>query len=252
MEILAFFAHPDDETILAGGTLALLARFGHNVHYLIATRGEGGECGDPPLCNREELGRFREGESKAAIKALGGKSLNFMNYVDPVVGPHNELFSFSNEIDPVLAALTEMIQKNKIEIIISHGSNGEYGHPAHRMVYSVVETYFHQKARNLYWYTAQAHFASSLKPHLTNKDDNADWVVDVSSVLDRKINAARAHQTQHALFVRRKKIELKREVFLEEVIVAEESYRFAAGSHDILQDLFSKQHILRNVDDCSC
>ncbi len=249
MEVLAFFAHPDDETILAGGTLALLAEFGHNVHYLIATRGEGGECGDPPLCNREELGRVRECESEAAIKALGGKSLSFMKYVDPVVGPQNELFSFSDEIDPVLAALSETIEKNKIEIIISHGSNGEYGHPAHRMVYSVVEAYFHHNPRNLFWYTAQAQYASSLKPHLTNKDDKADWVVDVGSVLDRKINAARAHQTQHALFVRRKKNELKREVFLEEVIVTEESFRFAAGSYDILKEMFSKRNVLRNVDD---
>jgi LmbE family N-acetylglucosaminyl deacetylase len=38
MNILAFFAHPDDETILAGGTLALLGMAGAQVHYLCATR----------------------------------------------------------------------------------------------------------------------------------------------------------------------------------------------------------------------
>ena len=47
MKALAFFAHPDDETMLAGGTLALLAHSGVGVHYLIATSGEGGEAGEP-------------------------------------------------------------------------------------------------------------------------------------------------------------------------------------------------------------
>ena len=46
MNILAFFAHPDDETMLCGGTLALLAQNGASVHYLCATRGEGGELGE--------------------------------------------------------------------------------------------------------------------------------------------------------------------------------------------------------------
>ena len=44
-KILTIIAHPDDETMLSGGTLALLARAGAEVHYLCATRGEGGEVG---------------------------------------------------------------------------------------------------------------------------------------------------------------------------------------------------------------
>jgi len=50
VNVLAFFAHPDDETMLAGGILALLSRGGAQVHYLCATRGEGGEVGEPPVC----------------------------------------------------------------------------------------------------------------------------------------------------------------------------------------------------------
>jgi len=55
MNALAVFAHPDDETMLCGGTLALLAKEGWKVHYLCATRGEGGEVGDPPVCSIEDL-----------------------------------------------------------------------------------------------------------------------------------------------------------------------------------------------------
>lgn len=50
MNLLAFFAHPDDETMLIGGTLALLSQAGFDVHYLCATRGEGGELGEPLIC----------------------------------------------------------------------------------------------------------------------------------------------------------------------------------------------------------
>ena len=49
LDVIAFFAHPDDETMLCGGTLALLDSLGARVHLLVATRGEGGEMGEPPL-----------------------------------------------------------------------------------------------------------------------------------------------------------------------------------------------------------
>ena len=86
MNILAFFAHPDDETLLVGGTLALLARQGLQVHYLCATRGEGGELGEPPQCTRQELGDVCEQEIVRAVQALGGRSLTFLGHVDPTIG----------------------------------------------------------------------------------------------------------------------------------------------------------------------
>ena len=69
--LLAVFAHPDDETFRPGGTLALLARRGVEVHVLTATRGEAGSCGDPPLCSPEELPAVRESELRCACAALG-------------------------------------------------------------------------------------------------------------------------------------------------------------------------------------
>ena len=76
MNLVCFFAHPDDETILTGGVLALLAANGVNVHYVCATRGEGGELGAPPV-DREQLGDARERELVCAVGKLGGKSLTF-------------------------------------------------------------------------------------------------------------------------------------------------------------------------------
>ena len=47
--ILAVSAHPDDETLFCGGTLAMNAQKGHDIFILETTRGEGGEVGEPPL-----------------------------------------------------------------------------------------------------------------------------------------------------------------------------------------------------------
>ncbi|MBW2469668.1 MAG: PIG-L family deacetylase, partial [Deltaproteobacteria bacterium] len=54
-DILVISAHPDDETLFGGGTLARYARQGHAIYILETTRGEGGEVGEPPLTTRENL-----------------------------------------------------------------------------------------------------------------------------------------------------------------------------------------------------
>ena len=66
--------------MFCGGTLALLAKQGAAVNYLCATRGEGGELGEPPVCARDELGHARQGEMACAVKALGGRQLVFLDY----------------------------------------------------------------------------------------------------------------------------------------------------------------------------
>ena len=69
--ILAVSAHPDDETLFAGGTLAMYAQKAHRVFILETTRGQGGEVGDPPLTTRGNLATFREQEVRKAADALG-------------------------------------------------------------------------------------------------------------------------------------------------------------------------------------
>ncbi len=237
MNILAFFAHPDDETILSGGLLALLSSAGHDVYYLCCTRGEGGERGEPPLCTQDELGDLREGELKCAVKALGGKKLKILDYKDPLVGPDNKLFSFTEKITELSSVLFHQIKENKIDVLISHGSNGEYGHPGHRTVYETARKVIHEKFPNLTWYTVQAYHEDSSKPHLMNQNDPADWVVDTTLVLNMKVLAANCHKSQHALFVRRKTKELGRFVKVDEIIMSDESYHFANGRSDLLRDL---------------
>lgn len=226
MNVIAFFAHPDDETMLAGGTLALLAQNGAVVHYLCATRGEGGEVGEPPLCTQGQLGEVREKEMACAVQALGGRSLTFLGYVDPRVGADNTLFAYSDNLTELVEQVAAHIRQFEAQIVISHGSNGEYGHPAHLLT--------HQAARMAIeslgeggpgFYTTAAIFPKHPRPRLANADDPADLILDVSPVLDQKTQAALCHHTQHALFVRRASEEAGHQLNVPEVIMKVESLR---------------------------
>ena len=81
--ILVISAHPDDETLFAGGTLAMYAEQEHSVYVLETTRGEGGEVGEPPLATRDTIAVVREQEVRKAALSLGAKDIFFLPFVDP-------------------------------------------------------------------------------------------------------------------------------------------------------------------------
>jgi N-acetylglucosamine malate deacetylase 2 len=227
INVLAFFAHPDDETILAGGVLALLAKEGAQVHYLCATRGEGGELGEPPSCTREQLGAVRESELVCAVQSLGGRSLTFLGHVDPLVGADGQMRSYSDNLTFVAGQVASSLSQFAIDIVLTHGSNGEYGHPAHIFSFQAALTAVQSLAgegKAPVLYTVAAVFAEHPNPRLANQDDPADLVVDIHPVLNNKVAAALCHKTQHALFVRRASIEARRAVSVAEVIMSVESF----------------------------
>jgi N-acetylglucosamine malate deacetylase 2 len=229
MKIMAFFAHPDDETMLAGGILTLLALNGASLYYLIATRGEGGEAGEPPLCERAELGEVREKEMACAVQALGGGTLDFLGYRDPVVGEENQLFAYTDDAAGLKETVSEYIRRYSIEAVITHGSGGEYGHPAHIITHqaarnAVTELNAANKMRNaIRLYSVQAAFDDHPKPRLANINEPAHIVLDIQPVFERKVLAALCHRTQHALFVRRASKAAGRTLLVREVITGLES-----------------------------
>ncbi len=220
MNILVFIAHPDDETILTGGAVALLARAGADVHYLCATRGEGGEVGEPPLCTQDELGKFRESEMRCAVQALGGKSVTFLDYVDPLVGEQDVLYPYTLDLDELTARLIEHIQSLNPVAVITHGSSGEYGHPAHVLTHraslKAVEI-LDDDAPLLY--TFNAGFSGHPRPRHLNPEDPAHLVLDVGPAFQQKVAAALCHRTQNALFVRRSSKRAGRQLTIPEVLV---------------------------------
>ncbi|MGQ0604676.1 MAG: PIG-L deacetylase family protein [Anaerolineales bacterium] len=227
---ICLVAHPDDEIILCGGALALLAVRGVAVHVVCLTRGEGGELGEPPLATRERLGDVREAEMVNAVQALGGKSLTFLGYVDPTVGPDESLFAPVH--DPVVLAgqIINCVKQFRPQVLLTHGSNGEYGHPAHKLLHDMSRVAIASLIEEKYapvpaWWTFAAAYLAHPYPRLSNADDPADLIVEVASVLDRKEAAARCHTTQNALFVRRRSEQAGRTLTVREVLLPEESFR---------------------------
>ncbi len=204
MDFLAFFAHPDDETILLGGTLALLAEHGGRVHYACATRGEGGEVGEPPVCSPRDLGPVRARELACAVEALGGASLTFMDYIDPRVGPEETLFTFTRDFSGLVEKLLVQIRRLAPQAVFTHGTNGEYGHPAHILANRAARLAAAALGPDApVLYSASPSFSEHPKPRLANRDDPAHLVIDVGRAMEKKTRAARCHKTQNALFVRR-------------------------------------------------
>jgi LmbE family N-acetylglucosaminyl deacetylase len=225
MNVLTFYAHPDDETMMAGGALALLARQGAKIHYYSATRGEGGETGDPPLCSNEQLGEVREAELVCAVKALGGSSLTFLGYVDPRVGPGDMLFAFEANLTLLAGQIAASIQQHQPLAIFGHGSSGEYGHPAHILMHqavSIAVASLGQQAPLLY--TSNAIYPGHPRPRLANQNDPAHLVLDISSVHAQKVQAALCHKTQNAMFVRNSSKDAGRTLTIAELVPTQESF----------------------------
>ncbi len=208
MRVLAIAAHPDDETAFCGGTIAKHAAEGHDVAILLTTRGEGGERGEPPLCTAEELAQVRAGEAHAAAAALGARDVLFLPFVDPLVGPDDTLYPINVTLEEFAEAIASVLLDLRPELILTHGSNGEYGHPQHVFTHQAVFAALEQLRQTGSPYLPQevwtwgASYPEPEKPRHMNKDDQADVLVDVRPWLAQKVAAYAAHRTQHGLFFR--------------------------------------------------
>lgn len=223
--LLCLVAHPDDETILCGGTLALLAARGVDVHVTALTRGEGGEMGEPPLTDREHLGEVREREMVCAVGKLGGKSLTFLGYVDPTVGEGDQLSAPAHDLTMLSGQIIASLKQSGAQVLISHGTNGEYGHPAHKLMHDAALLAVKSVgAVGPLVYSFAASYATHPYPRLANADDPADVVVDVSGYLEQKLAAALCHTTQTPLFVRRRSETAGRPLSVRQVLLTEEAF----------------------------
>jgi LmbE family N-acetylglucosaminyl deacetylase len=205
--ITVIAAHPDDETMFAGGTLAKLASEGHELSFVLVTRGEGGEVGDPPVGPKERLGEFREAEMRCAAAVYGARRLIFLGFVDPPIeiGEPPQRIDVPREV--FSRAIARVLDELRPDIIMTHGSNGEYGHPQHvytlEAVWEALRALRPWRPRELLTWCANT--GANADDRLTNKDDPATWWLDISPWFDRKLAAALCHRSQHAMFLRNSK-----------------------------------------------
>jgi LmbE family N-acetylglucosaminyl deacetylase len=124
LRLMAVLAHPDDESLGFGGTLARCAAEGVQTYLVTATRGERGWTGDPDANpGPEALGRLREGELRAAAKELGLREVRFLDYVD------GEL----DQADPEEAVrrIVGHLRRVRPQVVLTFDPQGAYGHPDH-------------------------------------------------------------------------------------------------------------------------
>ncbi len=124
LKLLAVLAHPDDESIGVGGTLARYAAEGVHVHLVCATRGERGRFFDhEDRPDDSEVGRVREGELRCAAAALGVGEVAFLDYIDGELA--------EAEQPEATGRIVGHIRRIRPQVVVTFDPFGAYGHPDH-------------------------------------------------------------------------------------------------------------------------
>jgi LmbE family N-acetylglucosaminyl deacetylase len=127
LRLMAVLAHPDDECLGFGGTLAKYAAEGVHTSLVTATRGEAGRFRGLPHGDghpgAEALGRIREAELRAAAAVLGVRDLALLGYRD------QEL----DRADPreAVGRIVTHLRRVRPQVVITFAPDGAYGHPDH-------------------------------------------------------------------------------------------------------------------------
>ena len=232
--MLLVHAHPDDETINNGATMALYAALGADVTLVKCTRGEEGEVLVKDLAHlaaheTDSLGDHRVEELAVAMKALGISDHRFLGeghakYRDSgMMGtePNNRPDVFwQADLDSAAGELVTIIEEVKPHVLITYDEIGGYGHPDHikahlvAMRASELATWQIQK---IYWNTVPKSViaqgmeamkeigsdffgAESIDDLPFAKDDSfVTTLIDGNDFVDAKMAAMKAHETQIAL-----------------------------------------------------
>jgi LmbE family N-acetylglucosaminyl deacetylase len=139
--LVSFHAHPDDEAIATGGTLARASSEGHRVVLVFATKGERGEYPSGFLADGEALGERRVRETLDAASILGVHRVEFLGYVDSGMdgAPTNDdpdCFWRAN-VDVAAAKLATILREERADVLTTYDPHGGYGHPDHIQVHRV-------------------------------------------------------------------------------------------------------------------
>ncbi|MFC4122152.1 PIG-L deacetylase family protein [Nonomuraea zeae] len=133
--VLAFHAHPDDEVLLTGGTLARAAAEGHRAIIVVAADGVMG-----PVA---ESGTTRLDELRASARILGVARVEHLGYADSGHGkelypdPPDRMRFVRAPIEEAAARLAAILREERVDVLIGYDPNGGYGHRDHVRVHRV-------------------------------------------------------------------------------------------------------------------
>src|SRR5262245_49934438 len=139
--LVTFHAHPDDESIQTGGTMAKAKADGHRVVLVVATRGEVGEIQPNVLEEGEALADRRVQETHRGADLLGVGRVELLGYIDSgMMGePTNDVEGtfWTADVDEAAGRLAAILEDEHADVLTVYDEIGGYGHPDHIQVHRV-------------------------------------------------------------------------------------------------------------------
>lgn len=232
--LLLVHAHPDDETINNGATMAKYVKQGVQVTLVTCTRGEEGEVLVPELAHlasnqSDQLGKHREGELAAAMAVLGVEDFRFLGAPNKIyrdsgmmeTEPNRRTDNFWNaDVDEAAEHLVKIILEVKPHVLVTYDEIGGYGHPdhiqAHRVAMRAAELARSRgwEIQKIYWNTIPKSVIEqgieAMKDSgnqffgvdkaedfpFAQPDELVTTVIEAQDYVGQKMDAMRAHPTQ--------------------------------------------------------
>jgi len=192
--VLVMMAHPDDPEFFGGGTLALWAREGREICYVLATSGEKGS--DDGVLTTAEMAARREAEQRAAADVLGVSEVIFLRHCD------GELVSDL----PLRRQLVRAIRLCRPEVVVTTDpqryvvGDRRLNHPDHRAMGDAVLAAVFPAASNGRFFP-ELWQVEGLAPHSPREvyianPEQPNHEVDITDLIELKIEAIRQHRSQ--------------------------------------------------------
>lgn len=170
LTLMTVHAHPDDETVTTGGSMARYAAEGVRVICVTATYGENGEIVVPDLDtpeNHARLGEIRQQELGRALSHLGQIHLHWLGYRDSgMMGtPENDdpRAFWRADLDEAIGRLVRLVRLEKPHVVVGYNDFGGYGHPDHIRAAQIAKGAF-ARAGDPEWYPEQLQGPGALAP----------------------------------------------------------------------------------------
>ncbi len=233
--LLAVLAHPDDESFGMGGTLALYAKRGAEVHLVCATRGEAGMMEPEYLEGFSSVAEKRETELRCAARKLGLSGVHFLDYRDSGMpgSPDNQhpMALAAAPLEEVSLQISRLMRRLKPQVVLTFDPIGGYRHPDHIAIHTATLQAFEMsadsgihidglpahQAQKLYFHTISRRFLRAavrlmplfrVDPSRWGKNQDIDLkslvvedfpthaVIDFNSVRQLKAEASACHASQ--------------------------------------------------------
>ncbi len=265
--LLFVHAHPDDETLTTGGTIAHYIARGADVHVVTCTLGEEGEVigeryAQLAVGAADQLGGYRISELTTALAALGVGEPNFLggpghwrdSGMEGTAPRHHQRFKDADMREAV-GELVGIIRRLRPHVVVTYDADGGYGHPDHIQAHRVTTEAVAASAGDdqpgepwqvpkFYWTVSSTTAMGAGLQSLDDvpdgwarvtiddvpfgyPDDGIDAVIDAREQLPAKLAALQAHATQVTVAPNGQSCALSNNIALP--VLAEEHYILVAG-----------------------